>query len=60
MTNHERTPHQVIVGITGNTFGAGDELARDILLSLEAHDYALVARELFDLAQQHDPGRFRD
>lgn len=28
------SPHQAIISVTGNTFGVGDELARDILYAL--------------------------
>ena len=36
------TPHQAIILVTGNSFGSGDELARDILCSLENCGYSLV------------------
>jgi hypothetical protein len=36
------TPHEVIVQLMGNTFGTGDEWARDILGAFEAAGYAVV------------------
>lgn len=37
-----KNPRDVIVGVVGNTFGSGDELARDILFAFEAEGYSIV------------------
>lgn len=44
-------PHRIIVSVTGNTFGSGDELARDILSSLDNAGLAIVPENLLDAHQ---------
>lgn len=46
------TPHKTIVGVTGNTFGTGDELARDILDAFRTNGLAVVNG--WDLVEVND------
>jgi hypothetical protein len=43
------TPHQAIVQLIGNSFGSGDEWARDVLSAIEAAGYEIVQKPPADL-----------
>jgi hypothetical protein len=46
------SPHEVIVQVLGNTFGTGDEYARDILDALGSAGYAVVSVESMSMYER--------